>query len=262
LAEGEVVSSLGLILMLIPFWMIYLGFTEDQTSKKVSKLNQQRKAAIRGEEFINKPDRLFLRWIMDEKGSYKRAIKRKQHLKNEGIQEPKYLGGGYIYIVPAQVRDFKKKLRWVGYDINDSQDWKHMHPAFVKLSSACRNFPFYRPSYEHPYKIGYTSRDVALRLQELNETSDLNYCDWEFENEASYVWVDTNIEKIESRIHWALRDIGKELMGEIFHASWDDIASIVKEKTGKEITKSASRDRVELAYREDPDANLVLFSSV
>jgi len=239
-----------IILLIFIGPLIFLIFRGAYDTKEDKRIEQLAKDIKKIQKLIDSSNAEIWKWAMDGGSAYKRAYKRKQYLEKEGVRETKYLGGGYLYIVPATLKHnqtnagfsldpkYTNFLKWK-FDRYEPGNYAELVEKFEQMR---KRFPYYRDYDERPYKIGYTTRNLEIRMKELNETDDLNYQHWQFEyGVPSHVWIEKDLEHIESRIHWALRDLGKEVMGEIFCATWNDISAIVKEKTGQEITLSDSR---------------------
>jgi hypothetical protein len=257
-SDGEVVIIVvGWILIFLVIGIGYQVFRDKYPSKK----DRQIKNAIYRKTIDTKSIQSTIdgsnagiwKWAMydhGDGGALMRKMQRKDYLKLEGIKESKYSGSGYIYIVPATLRHNKTNMGFA-YDpyYQTFTDWnsdrwepQNYQELVEKFKQMLGRFPYWRDYDQRPYKIGYTTRDPKIRMKELNEYgSNINYMDWQFEYNPSFVWVEKNVEMIESKIHWALRDGDKEIAGEIFCASWDEIESIVKRETGNEIILSDSR---------------------
>ena len=187
-----------------------------------------------------------LAWACDRKGAIKRKMKRKEHLRREGKQDKYFRGGGYIYVVackPMHLSNLKFNGNYRNGKVGRFQVQEP--PGFWQCIKAAEdifiNYPFYTSNEEAPYKIGYTTKDPIKRIKQLNESEEVNYINWEFDEiRHESIWLDKSVEYFENEIHWALRKKSKEVIGEIFCTSWNEIQDAVKKVTGKELPDSDS----------------------
>ena len=193
------------------------------------------------ERILNGSKADLLAWACDRKRAIKRKMKRKEHLRREGKQDVYFRGGGYIYVVackPMHISNLKfngsYRNRKVGsFEVPEP-------PGFWQCIKAAEdifiNYPFYTNDEEAPYKIGYTTKDPVNRIKQLNNSEEINYANWKFD-EVKYesIWLDKSVEYFENEIHWALRKKSKEVIGEIFCASWSEIQYVIKSVTGKKL---------------------------
>ena len=193
------------------------------------------------EELLNGSKADLLAWACDRKGAVRRKMKRKEHLRREGKQDRYFRGGGYIYVVackPMHISNLKFNGNYRNRKVGNFKVQEP--PGFWQCIKAAEdifiNYPLYHNDEEAPYKIGYTTKDPINRIKQLNNSDEINYANWKFD-EVKYesVWLDKSIEYFENEVHWALRKKSKEVIGEIFCASWNEIQNVIKNVTGKKL---------------------------
>jgi hypothetical protein len=229
------------------FWILvilgalYEGLKESGTAKERNKKELSEKL----DKLLKSSNAETLAYFFEGR-SKRRYVKARKKLKKEGLKNNIYSGKGYIYVVPCSPYDNvweNLKFNYVytyGRDRNRSRgklaEPKNYKKLIHKAKSICSRYPYYSIHAEAPYKIGYTSRDLDLRISELNDSSSPNYEHWHFTRwYESHIYLEEGLERAEKKIHAILRKQERHVCGEIFCAKWVDIREIIYGVTKKTI---------------------------
>lgn len=225
------------ILILYALW----GFLESNTAKQ----NNKKELSERFNKLLKSSNAQILAYLFEGR-SKRRYVKARKKLKKEGLRNNIYSGSGYIYVVPCSPYD----AVWENIKFNyiyrygkagnrgsgKSAEPDNYKELILTAKSICSGYPYYSIHEEAPFKIGYTSRDLDLRISELNDSSSLNYGHWHFTRwSESHIYLEEGVERAEKKIHAILRKKGWHVCGEIFCAKWVDIREIIYGVTKEKI---------------------------
>jgi hypothetical protein len=224
-----------LIIIASAFWY-FSG--EDITKNNKLALSASQSAETYLANLIKGSNANLLAWACNKKGADKRAIARKRHLKNEGKKDIYFKGGGYIYVAACMPTNLVN-LNFAGKYIGIGGRFKTPEPSnfrdcVIAAQNICKDFPRYNRNDHRPYKIGYTTKEPIKRINELNNSNDKNYMNWRFDSQIlESVWLGKDVELFEKKIHWNLRDKNREVIGEIYCTSWEEIQNAIETITGQ-----------------------------
>lgn len=91
------------------------------------------------------------------------------------------------------------------------------------------DYDFSDPQAEAMFKIGFTTREVRVRLEELDDNKSI-YLGWEFNSDKFRQFsVERGVEWTEHLIHKELKRRGKHVFNELFLASYKEIEEVIVE---------------------------------
>ena len=214
------------------FWLIIGGLAT--LFAKFNAGNKKEKERIAHEKYLQQLESASMHDILwYYKGVKYRAGKITQaaiHL-NKGKKRQWNNGPGAIYVVPAKCWLYHLEYESFG----DSEIvQKRLKNLFDKF-----DYDFSNAQEEMVFKIGFTTRAVQTRLEELGENESI-YLGWEFNRaKVKKFAVSRNVEWREHLIHKELRKRDKCVFNELFLASYSEIEEIITRTVNP--SKSARR---------------------
>ncbi|MGI9347198.1 MAG: GIY-YIG nuclease family protein [Gammaproteobacteria bacterium] len=202
------------------FWIIIGGLAT--LFAKFNTWDKKEKKRIAHEKYLQQLESASMHDILwSYKGVRYRAGKITQAaIHHNGGKKRKWNNGsGAIYVVPAKCALYQLEYESFGDSALVQKRLKNLFDKF--------DYDFSKAQEEMVFKIGFTTRAVQTRLEELGENESI-YLGWEFNSDKVKKFaVSRNVEWLEHLIHKELRKRDKCVFNELFLASYSEIEEII-----------------------------------